>query len=262
VQLPPTRDILIRNPAQALAQAQGQAISAGGSPQPFYQAPPDQYLGPGVWSGVPVPLSAPQGPWFALQTGQVQATEAASVPNASYLQYNTTLQATGLIGSLDGAVIYLAGSATQLDGGQAWLMWRATSLATPGANVFNPFASNSTPGRWVNATPPQLTAPTEQSQIVAAAGTFNVVASNFLTVVVLLRPSPVGAVTVRLPAAASLLAQQTFRVKDDVGFAAANTVIVNDIDGVTLLDGALSFTFTENRQSIDAYWNGTGFSIL
>jgi hypothetical protein len=88
--------------------------------------------------------------WQRLTSGGVQVTPLLTVPNATYLAPSGGHD--GLAGTTDSEVIYLAGTATKLDGGQQFLLWDSTST-TPaaGTSVFNPWVITGTPGRWKSA---------------------------------------------------------------------------------------------------------------
>jgi hypothetical protein len=88
--------------------------------------------------------------WQRLTSGGVQVTPLLTVPNATYLAPSGGHD--GLAGTTDSEVIYLAGTATKLDGGQQFLLWDSTSI-TPaaGTSVYNPWVITGTPGRWKSA---------------------------------------------------------------------------------------------------------------
>lgn len=72
--------------------------------------------------------------------------------------------------------------------------------------------------------------------------------------------SSVGAITIQLPNAASLVGQ-TYVIKDRTGNAAANNITVTTVGGVINIDGATSQTISTNYGSMQVLWNGTSYEI-
>lgn len=198
-------------------------------------------------TSVPVPTVAPQDAWFMLTTGPVNPSQADSVPLAADLSYNSTTQTTGVVGALDNAVIFLAGLNSALDGGQKWLVWKATGVDTPdGVNVFCPFASTATPGRWVNA---QSNVSSATIQTITANGQ-NIQPSSLATVLVVVNKSVGSATTLPLP---NGVVNQAFTVKDGKGDAAANPITITAAN----IDGNTSIVIASNGGWLTLVWTGT-----
>jgi hypothetical protein len=211
-------------------------------------------------TSVPLPTFVPQDAWYTLTTGQINPSEADSVPNITYLHPSVTPQGEidGVVGSLDGAIIYLAGLASELDGGQKFLMWIATSMQVDdGINVFCPFADPTKPGRWVNTLAGGGGAiPVQSVQIILAGGTKSVgAAPTTLVRVFVLGRDVAGATTLNMPG--STFAGQTFTIKDSNGDAGASNIIVV----APSIDGATSDTLANDYAERGYTWNGTEWSI-
>lgn len=170
-------------------------------------------------TSVPLPTFVPQDAWYALTTGNTQPSIADSVPNYSFL--SPVNGQDGLVGSLDGGLVYVAGSLTELDGGQQWLMWSATSTALAnGSTVFNPYVVTGTPGRWLTT---QIAAQTASQIVTSGSSVF--VAPSFDGVINVAVNKTVGsATTLILPAAP--LDQQEIRVFDAKGDAGTNPITI------------------------------------
>lgn len=65
--------------------------------------------------------------------------------------------------------------------------------------------------------------------------------------------SALGPVTIQLPNAPTTNRQ--FIVKDRTGYAATNNVIITTVGGAVLIDGATSYTFTDNYESLEMLFN-------
>lgn len=70
--------------------------------------------------------------------------------------------------------------------------------------------------------------------------------------------STAGVVTVQLPNSPTNLYDQ-YVIKDRTGTASTNNIIVTTVGGVVLIDGATSYTFTDNYESLEILWNGTSY---
>lgn len=206
----------------------------------------------------PLPTFVPQDAWYNITTGNFNPSVADPVPDASYLQPSGGLD--GLEGPLDGAVIMLAGIDSELDGGQKWLMWNATSLAADdGENVFCPFVDTSTPGRWVPigaavSGPGQI----QSVQSIQAGQSTSIAASTATFVQVFVTGVRLANIATTLALPASTFLGQTFSVKDALGDSATYNVIVT----APAIDGQSSFTFYSNYQGQNFTWNGTEYSAI
>ncbi len=207
---------------------------------------------------VPIPTFVPQDAWYNLTVGAFTPSVANPIPAKSYLQ--PALQAgvlvNGLVGSFDGALIYLAGLVTELDGGQKWLLWNTNSLEVDdGVNTFNPFAVTSTPGRWLNAfSGTQIAAQVQATQIIPAGGSSAIAAATTSIVNVFVKGGA-GTKTLVLPVAA--FNGQTFNVKDANGIAGVSPITVT----AASIDGRTSDVIAVNYGSQSYVWNATEWSI-
>lgn len=208
---------------------------------------------------VPLPTFVPQDSWYNLTTGNYNPSVADSVPDISYLRPSGSQD--GIVGPLDGAVIFLAGTATTMDGGQRSLMWDADSLdADDGQNIFCPFALTTTPGRWVSISTRSVVvnANVVATRTIVAGTTDNVTASlaPFIQVFVKDRAAP-GATTVNLPSPFLTFEGQTISIKDAQGDASTYNITVV----APSIDGNPSFVFYADYQDQNFTWNGTEWSV-
>lgn len=208
----------------------------------------------------PLPTFIPQDAWYTLTTGNINPSEADSVPDITYLHPSSTPQGPvdGLVGSLDGAVIYLAGLASELDGGQKWLMWRAASMQVDdGVNTFCPFADATKPGRWINTGTPQSgpgAITTVQGVVAGADGEIASAVTQFITVFVKVRIAPLP-MNLALPGSTFLGQQIT--VKDAEGDAGTYPITV----GAPSIDGSPTDVLGTDYQERTYTWNGTEWSM-
>lgn len=204
-------------------------------------------------TSVPLPTVVPQDAWYTLTTGGINPSQNDSVPNASYLSPSGDMD--GVIGALDGALIYLAGTTTELDGGQKWLMWVADSQdVADGVNTFNPNADPSALGRWKTADTPISTA---GGQIILAGSTVAVLPSSSTLIFVVVNKTVGSATTILLPVVKALW--QTFRVIDGKGDAATNTITISG--NGSLINGAAQDYIVQDYGATDYTWDGTEFRV-
>lgn len=71
--------------------------------------------------------------------------------------------------------------------------------------------------------------------------------------------STAGPITIELPDAPTTL--RTFVIKDRVGQAAVNNLIVTTVGGIVLIDGLTSQTLSANFESIQLIFNGTSYEV-
>lgn len=69
-----------------------------------------------------------------------------------------------------------------------------------------------------------------------------------------------GPITIRLPNTTTNFRE--FVIKDRVGIAATNNVIVTTVGGAVNIDGATSYTFTDNFESLETLFNGTSYETF
>src|SRR3954468_1115407 len=127
----------------------------------------------------PVPTVAAQDAWYELTVGNINPSAADTVPNVTYIQ--PVGEQPGLIGSLDGEIIYLAGLNARLDGGQKFLMWQEASLAVQDlVNIFNPWpiSTPGIPGRWIST---NILQTASSGQIITSGSVIDILPSNQLT---------------------------------------------------------------------------------
>lgn len=169
-------------------------------------------------TSVPIPTFVPQDAWYALTVGNINPNIADSVPNVSYL--SPSAGQNGLIGSLDGGLLYVAGTSSELDGGQDWYMWVAAST-TPanGQSVFNPYIITGTPGRWISATVPTVIGTRQE---VTAGSSVSILPVLNPIVNIYVNKTVGSATTLIMPSAP--VDQQEFRVFDAKGDAGTNPI--------------------------------------
>jgi hypothetical protein len=208
-------------------------------------------------SGIPpIPTFVPQDAWYALTAGNYNPSEANSVPNATYL--SPANGQNGLIGSLDGGLIYLRGNVNDLDGGQQWLMWIAASmLAADQTTVFNPWVALGVPGRWI-ATTQSAAQMGPGGQVVVTGGAAAVAISTFSPVNVIVKLSAPAPVTVYLPSAPRLW--QEFRVIDGYGIVDPNFITVNG--NGQLISGLPARLITPGGGPLRVVWGGTQYNLV
>jgi hypothetical protein len=208
-------------------------------------------------SGIPpIPTFVPQDAWYELTVGNYNPSEANSVPSAALLSPQGGQD--GLVGSLDGGLIYLAGSQSELDGGQQWLMWVAASLAVADeVTVFNPWVQAGVPGRWV-ATTAAPAAMGPGGQLVTAGGAAAVMPSTFSPVNVVVQLAAPAAVTIYLPSAPKQW--QEFRIIDGWGIVDPDYITVNG--NGNNINGVPSLVITTQGGVLKMVWSGTRFNLL
>lgn len=200
----------------------------------------------------PIPTVVPQDAWYRLTTGGISPSQNDSVPNASFLAPSGVND--GVVGALDGALIYLQGTTTQLDGGQQWLMWDDTSVAVAnGVTVFNPWYVTATLGRWLTAGTPPVASSIAGGQIITSGASVAITASATALTYVLVNKTVGSATTLFLPT--SRIAFQVFRIKDGKGDASSNVITI-DGNGVNIDGGTQVFVFQDYGE-IDVWWDGT-----
>jgi hypothetical protein len=203
----------------------------------------------------PVPTTAPQDAWYTLTTGNINPSAADTVPNITFL--GPTGEQPGLVGSLDGEIIYLAGTVAKLDGGQQFLMWEATSLAVQDLKtVFNPWPVDTpgVPGRWVSVSVGQTFA---GGQIITSGSVIAILPSSAPVVNVLVNKTIGSLTTLLLPINPGVW--QVFRIKDRKGDAATNPITISG-NGSTI-EGATTYVIANDGGSTDLTWDGMEFML-
>lgn len=208
-------------------------------------------------TSIPLPTFVPQDAWYSLTKGNLNPNIADSVPTAADLlpayDSTNTLQ-DGIVGSLDQAVIYLAGTSTPLDGGQAWLMWEASSLATSdGINVFCPFVDASTPGRWVNTSVFGGIGVTVRAFTFLGGTTHTISPQTTPFIVIFVRGGTNDPTEINLPVTTFM--PQQIRIKDANGNAATYPITI-----FGSIDGATSDTISTDYAERTYIWNGSEWS--
>lgn len=203
----------------------------------------------------PVPVDAPQTAWYELVVGDINPSAADTVPDVSYIQ--PTGDAPGLVGSLDGEIIYLAGTTARLDGGQKFLMWDEDSLAVQDLiTVFNPWplSTPGVPGRWISTIIGQNVS---GGQIVVT-GTSVAILPATATVVNIMVNKAIGSPTTLLMP--TLLGQwQEFVIIDGKGDAATNPITI-DGNGLTI-NGAATFVIANDGGTARLTYDGAQFRV-
>lgn len=69
-----------------------------------------------------------------------------------------------------------------------------------------------------------------------------------------------GPITIRLPNAPTT--KREFIVKDRVGIAASNNITITTVGGVVNIDGAATYVFTDNFESLEMLFNGTSYETF
>jgi hypothetical protein len=206
----------------------------------------------------PLPTFIPQDQWYNLTTGQINPSEADTVPNITFLRPSSSPQGMidGVVGSADGDLIYLAGVVSQLDGGQKFLMWVAASMQVDdGLNVFNPFAIVTKHGRWVSVQP-TVQGNIAAAQIILAGGSKIIASSTANSIRVFVKGRSVaGTSTLSLPTSTFL--GQSITVQDSNGDAGTNNIIVV----AASINGDVSDTLAANYAARTYTWNSTEWSI-
>jgi len=70
-----------------------------------------------------------------------------------------------------------------------------------------------------------------------------------------------GAITIQLPNAPATLYKQ-YVIKDRTGTAVANGITVTTVGGVVLIDGATTYAFQDNYESLEIIWNGSSYETF
>lgn len=206
----------------------------------------------------PLPTFVPQDAWYRLTLGSINPSIADTVPDISYLLPSvddTGADIDGLVGGLDQGIVYLAGTSTQLDGGQKLLMWDADSLLpSDGVRVFCPFVDTSTPGRWLSTTVPRQNYSLQEFE---AGASYEVDGSAILFNIVLVKGRVANAqTTLVLPSNPTI--GQTFQVKDAEGDAGTYNIVISAIG----IDGDATNTLVADYQARSYMWNGSEYSIV
>jgi hypothetical protein len=98
----------------------------------------------------------------------------------------------------------------------------------------------------------QLTGSTPNYRIVTGPTTYEVLDTDYF----ISCDSTAGIVTVQLPDSPTDDFEQ-FVIKDRLGTATTNNIIVTTVSGLVLIDGTTSQTFSDDYESLEVIWNGT-----
>jgi hypothetical protein len=204
----------------------------------------------------PVPTVAAQDAWYELVVGNVNPSAADTVPNITYIQ--PTGDQPGLTGSLDGEIIYLAGTATALDGGQKFLMWQETSLAVQDlTNIYNPWpvSTPGIPGRWIST---NIIQTSSSGQIITSGSSIDILPTNQLTTNILVNKTVGSPTTLNMP---TLVAQwQEFVIIDGKGDASINPITISS--PTILIAGGTSYVIASDGGTVRLTFDGTQFRII
>lgn len=203
----------------------------------------------------PVPTAVPQDAWYELTTGNVNPSAADTVPNITYLA--PTGDQAGLVGSLDGEIIYLAGTSTKLDGGQKFLMWEEDSLAVQDlVTVFNPWpvATPGIPGRWISV---GVGAVVAGGQIIVTGTTVAVLPSNAPVNNIVVNKTVGSPTTLLMPTQVGQW--QEFIIIDGKGDASINPITI-DGNGVTI-GGLASFVIVNDNGTVRLTFDGSQYRV-
>jgi hypothetical protein len=203
----------------------------------------------------PIPTVAPQDAWYELTVGNVNPSAADTVPNVTYIQ--PTGDQSGLIGSLDGEIIYLAGLNSRLDGGQKFLMWDEASLAVQDlVNVFNPWpiSTPGIPGRWIST---NILQNASGGQIIVSGTTVDILPSTLLITNVVVNKSVGSPTTLNMP---SLVAQwQEFVIVDGKGDASINPITISST--LIPINGGTSYVIVNDGGTVRFTFDGSQFRV-
>jgi len=97
----------------------------------------------------------------------------------------------------------------------------------------------------------QLTGSTPNYVVVTGPITYPVTANDYF----ISCDSTAGVVTVELPDSPPNLYDQ-FVIKDRLGTATTNNIIVTTVSGLVLIDGTTTQTFSDDYESLEILWNG------
>lgn len=203
----------------------------------------------------PVPVDAPQTSWYELTVGAINPSAADTVPNVSYIQ--PTGEAPGLLGSLDGEIIYLAGMTSRLDGGQKFLMWDEASLAVQDLiTVYNPWplSTPGVPGRWISTNVLQNAS---GGQIIISGTTVDILPSTLLIANIVVNKTIGSPTTLNMP---TLVAQwQEFVIVDGKGDAATNPITI--ASATIPINGTTSYVIASDGGTVRFTFDGNQFRV-
>lgn len=203
----------------------------------------------------PVPTAVPQDAWYELTTGNVNPSAANTVPNITYLA--PTGDQAGLVGSLDGEIIYLSGTATALDGGQKFLMWQEASLAVQDLiNIFNPWpiSTPGIPGRWIST---NILQNSSSGQIITSGSSVDILPTNQLVTNILVNKTAGSPTTLIMP---TLVGQwQEFVVIDGKGDASVNPITISS--PTIPIAGGASYVIAVDGGTVRLTFDGSQFRV-
>ncbi len=116
----------------------------------------------------------------------------------------------------------------------------ASGVSTSGAGSTITIVSSGIAGNYVSVTGPATYAVTATDYFISCDST-------------------AGVITIQLPNAPTQY--DTFVIKDRTGAADTNNITVTTVGGAVLIDGATSYIFDEEYESIEVLFNGTSYEI-
>jgi hypothetical protein len=204
----------------------------------------------------PVPTVAPQDAWYELTVGNVNPSAADTVPNVTYIQ--PTGEQPGLVGSLDGEIVYLAGLHARLDGGQKFLMWDEASLAVQDlVNIFNPWplSTPGIPGRWIST---NILQNASGGQVIVAGTNIDILPTNILVNNILVNKTVGSPTTLNMP---TLVGQwQEFVIIDGKGDASINPITISS--PVIPINGTTSYVIVNDGGTARFTFDGSQFRVI
>jgi hypothetical protein len=204
----------------------------------------------------PVPTVAAQDAWYELVVGNVNPSAADTVPNVTYIQ--PTGDQPGLTGSLDGEIIYLAGTAT------VSMAVRSSSCGKRPVWPSRISSTYSTPGRFrllafpVDGSRPTSSKRSSSGQIITSGSVIDILPTNQLTTNILVNKTVGSPTTLNMP---TLVAQwQEFVIIDGKGDASINPITISS--PTIVINGGTSYVIASDGGTVRLTFDGAQFRII